>query len=102
MRELEGGETVIRVNAFRSRVVLSNDQVHRLPIEVGMKVMMRNWGPRLLLKILQVVQNLETKKKATIQKSVFHERMGVTESSVDKTIRREGRLPRTSRRRGCS
>ena len=58
-----------------------------MAIEVGVEVMMRNWLPRLLLMILKVVQNHETKGKATVQKSVFHEGRGVTESSVDETVR---------------
>lgn len=71
-----------RVGVFKSRLVLGNDQVHGLATGVGMKVFIRNWEPRLLFMILEVVQNLETKGK-TIQKSVFHEERGVTKRSVD-------------------
>lgn len=72
-----------RRGVFRSKVILGNDQVHTLVAGVGMKVLIRNWEPRLFM-ILEVVQNLETKGK-TIQKSVFHEGRGVTERSVDET-----------------
>lgn len=72
-----------RGGVFRSRVILGNDQVHTLVTGVGMKILIRNWEPRLFM-ILEVVQNLETKGQ-TIQKSVFHEGRGVTERSVDET-----------------
>lgn len=68
-----------RVGVFKSRIVLGNNQVHGLATGVGMKVLIRNWEPRLLFMILEVV---ETKGK-TIQKSVFHEGRGVTKRSVD-------------------
>lgn len=58
------------VGVFRSGVVLSNDQVHRLATGVGTKVMMRTWEPILLFMTPEVVQNLETNGETTIQKEV--------------------------------
>lgn len=89
------------MGVFRSGVALSDDQVHT---EHGSsdesRDELRELGTQIagwvMLKILEVVQNLETKEKMTIEGSVFHEGGGVTESSADEVMRRGRQMTRDS------